>query len=89
LRFVFQHRLAQGSSDWILVDKVTELRDGFVIQAAESSGHWIPKHAFDESFAAIDIANRLRSRVNRFKVVNRFASLPEKAKAGKPRSSES
>jgi len=86
LRFVSQHRLAQGSSDWSLVGTVTEFRDGFFIQTAAPSGEWIPNHAFDETLTAVDIANLLRSRVNRYKVVNRFASLPEKSYARKPRS---
>jgi hypothetical protein len=78
LRFIFQHRFAQGSTDWSLIDRATELKDGFVIQQTAEGGDWIPKHALDESFGDVELSNLLRSKVKRFKVVDRAATLSEK-----------
>jgi hypothetical protein len=75
LRFVFQHRLAQGSTDWNLVAKVTQLRDGFVVQVDRTGGDWIPSHALDEHFGEVELGNFLRSKVKRYHVVDRCAAL--------------
>jgi hypothetical protein len=84
LRFAFQHRLAEGSSDWSVIPQVTEFRDGFLIHETPRSGHWVPKYAFGESFGEIDAANLLRSRVGRYRVIDRSAGLPEKTRHRKP-----
>jgi hypothetical protein len=70
-------RCARDCCDWSFVDSVTELRDGFVIQASAANTEWIPKHALDPAFEEVDLSNLLRSKVLNFNVVDRFAALPE------------
>jgi hypothetical protein len=78
VRFIQTHKRAQGSCDWSFVDGATELRDGFVIQASDANTEWIPKHALNPAFEEVDLSNLLRSKVRNFKVVDRFAELPDK-----------
>jgi hypothetical protein len=78
LRYSYEHRQAQGSVDWRLVPKVTEFRDGFVIHTSGLDGHWIPKHALREPFGNVDLANLLRSRVTKYKPIDRSAALKKR-----------
>ena len=84
LRFQFQHRLGQGSVDWSLIPKVAELKDGFVVQATMTDGEWIPRHAIDEPFGDVEVAEFLRSRVKAYRTINRFAGLSTRGSSKKP-----
>jgi hypothetical protein len=86
--FIQNHSRARGRCDWSFVDSATELRDGFVIQASAANMEWIPKHALDPAFEDVELSNLLRSKVRAYKVVDRFAALPEKP-ARKRRASSS
>jgi hypothetical protein len=78
-RLAIQHKLAQSSTDWSLVRKVTELRDGFVIQL-DSGLNWIPRHAVGADFGDVPLAEFLRQRVKYYRVIDRTAGLPTKGK---------
>ena len=84
LRMIVRDALSEGSEDWGFTRGVVELRDGFVlVPVGFQPGRWIPKHAFHESFGVDEAAVFFRSKVKRYKVIDRFAGLPEKTKADK------
>lgn len=80
LRLLYQHKLAQGSNDWSLITRSVEFRDGFFLMLQPRSGIWIPKHALSDSFGPEELEDLLRSKIKKYKVIDRFAALPEKSK---------
>lgn len=84
-RVIVRDALSEVGEDWGLTRSVVELRDGFVlIPVGFQPGRWIPKHAFQEPFGVDEAAALFRSKVKNYKVIDRFAGLPDRTKAGKP-----
>lgn len=76
-RWAMRHKFAESRLHWTLVERVTELRDGFVIQVG-GGVHWLPRHAVAGEFADVDIAEFLRSRVRDYRVIDRTACVSSK-----------
>jgi hypothetical protein len=86
-RFAFRHKLAEVSTDWRLIPKVVELRDGFVL-CVRGDPQWIPRKALGDEFAEVDLADFLRVRVPRCQVIDRAAQLPARSRRVKSVSGE-
>lgn len=77
-RLIFRGRESEGSLDWSLAQKVAELRDGFDITwYPGGAGTFIPNHALRDPFGPDDLASLLRSKVKKYRVINRAAALPK------------
>lgn len=77
-RLIFRGRESEGSLDWSLAQRVAELRDGFlIIWYPGGGGTFIPNHALLAPFGPEDLANLLRSKVKKYRVINRAAALPK------------
>lgn len=76
-RLIHHGRHSEGELDWSLAQEVAEPRDGFlIIWYPGTVGTFIPKHALLAPFASEDLANLLRSRVKKYRVIHRDAALP-------------
>lgn len=69
-----ENRLIEAKKKWEVVDRVIELRDGFVLVIG-GAAEWVPKHAFAEPFDDVEFANLAKSRVKKYQIVDRRAML--------------
>ena len=83
-RLIFRNKLREGVCVWRLVDYAAEFRDGFIVGVGGREGEWIPKHVFDGPFGAVEAAELLQAKVEKYKVIDRFAGLQERPQAAPP-----
>ncbi|MDR3619339.1 MAG: YcxB family protein [Paludisphaera borealis] len=81
LRIITEGKLAQGSVDWSVINRVLEFRDGFLLYWGTGSAGWIPNHALSDTFGVDDLAELFRAKVKKFVVIDRLAGLPEASKS--------
>lgn len=72
-RFIVHTRLADASLEWPFLRRVVELRDGFALVQTPKSAIWLPDHALAAPFDHRAAAELFRSKVPKYRVVNRSA----------------
>ncbi|OJW20724.1 MAG: hypothetical protein BGO49_03885 [Planctomycetales bacterium 71-10] len=74
-RFIGRTSLGDSSDDWAFLRRVAELHDGFLLVLKIPNGSiWLPNHALAAPFDHQAAAELFRSKVPRYRVVDRAAS---------------
>ncbi|WP_165071414.1 YcxB family protein [Paludisphaera rhizosphaerae] len=70
-RLVSHSDKSDASNDWSVFVSAVEVRDGYILISAHRRSTWIPKHALEPPFDVPAASAFLRSKIARYRVVDR------------------